>query len=396
MKCKYLLAVLYCVGILFADKNIVKAGYLRTDVEPTVELSEEPSDETSESEEIDGEDPSETEPEIIYMEVEGNVPAYQKGDLPFVIIQDDIVISYNIIHADGTVDQLTEAGYNTYFERYIAKTGDQQPHFGSTNDFIDERSKIVKQNAGSEDEMMLALAIPADTLTAIPSPDAIKWFFIEKDDVTHYVYYSIIDQKYYETSEDLYNHYIQLDKNWFTNTQLIDNGSPGYGNITLMIEASKRLQGETLVVTVMSYQDGEEKSALVNSPYNVTLALETGKYKIEEINLYDDADFYLDFECPEFTVLEYQNIIVPVKAYDPMDLFEIQQMTAEQAQEANAQFYEGEAELKTTVPIAEVPDVASEQPQKGISKWAYVAGGLVVLLVCGVGYIIWQKKQYEY
>ena len=104
----------------------------------------------------------------------------------------------------------------------------------------------------------------------------------------------------------------------------------------------------------------------------------------------------MDFECPEFTVLEYQNIIVPVKAYDPMDLFEIQQMTAEQAQEANAQFYEGEAELNTTVPNAEVPDVASEQPQKGISKWAYVAGGLVVLLVCGVGYIIWQKKQYEY
>lgn len=399
MRQKLLYAAILCSYMFAASATKSNAGLIRTDVEPPVVGSEnegagegEIDDEITEDGEIE-----DTEPQIVFMEAEGKVSSYQKGDLPFVIQEDNVVISYNIIHADGTVEQLTAAGFETYYHKYVERTGDDYPHFGDLQYFTEERTRVVKENASSEEDMMLKLAISVSNVTAIPEPEDIRWYFITKEDVTHYIYYDLNSGKIYEVSEETYNHYQQLDLNWFDRDQIIDTGSIGYGNVSINLDVSKRLQGETLVVSVYSYQDGEEKSALVNAPYRCALSLEEGRYVVTKVSLFDDPELLLDYDTPEFAIYEHKEIIVPVKASDPMDSFELNQIDPEQIEAANAPYYEdmgNDIEENTTIAAT---DVTTPEPQeKTIPIWLFVIGGVAVFIVGGIAYVIWQRRQYEY
>jgi hypothetical protein len=157
------------------------------------------------------------------------------------------------------------------------------------------------------------------------------------------------------------------------------------------------LQGETLVVSVYSYQDGEEKSALVNAPYRCALSLEEGRYVVTKVSLFDDPELLLDYDTPEFAIYEHKEIIVPVKASDPMDSFELNQIDPEQIEAANAPYYEdmgNDIEENTTIAAT---DVTTPEPQeKTIPIWLFVIGGVAVFIVGGIAYVIWQRRQYEY
>ena len=365
-----------------------------TDVEPI-------TTEDSTEEGGDNQDDQNTS-QPVFVEVSKDVIPYQKGDIPYVVQQDNVVISFSVIHADGTVSPMSEEQFNAYYLDYIERTGDEEPHFGRVEDFMQERQKITLDNAGSKEEGILRLAIQVTRLSDMPPRENIQWTPIEIDGTTHYIYVNMNNGKYYEVDEALYNHYQQEGRNWYNHDMVIDNGAIGYGTSRFTFNVSERVQGNVLVLTIFNYFDSTTESIIVNPPYNVTMALEKGKYRVEEVCLYDSYEYPLEYDKVEFTVEEYKAITIALNVNDPLDQVNIAPPSAEEMAAINSEYHSAEGEKvvpdsSTPVEGITTPDNSEVVEKKSSGMIVILTIGVTVLVVGGlVGYYIYRKKQYEY